>query len=357
MPKKVIGKFQVEYLQIMDEHGTVDENLMPTLDKKEIQQMYKEMVIARVLDEKLLSLQRQGRAGTFAQVKGQEACQIGSIHAIKKEDWVVPAFREQAALLARGLPPELPILYYGGDSRGSVVPKDNNFLPVAIPVGTHILHAVGIAWAAKLKGDSIVVLNYFGDGATSTGDCQEAMNFAGVFKAPVIFLCQNNQWAISVPRKIQSAAATLAQKAIAYGFEGIQVDGNDVFAVYKATKEAAEKARAGKGPTLIECYTYRMGDHTTSDDASRYRSKEEVEYWKKRDPIDRLRKYMEKQKMWDAQEDAKLRVEVERTVNEAVERAEQMPALDILDIFQFTFAEMIPELQEQYAYLKEVVKE
>ena len=241
---------------------------------------------------------------------------------------------------------EMLYQYWGGDQRGMEIPEKTNLFTVAIPVASQIPHAVGFAWGAKLKGDNIAVVVYFGDGATSEGDFHEALNFAGVFKVPVVFVCQNNQWAISVPRSRQSAAETLAQKAIAYGFSGVQVDGNDVFAVYRATKEALEKARNGS-PTLIECYTYRISDHTTADDAKRYRPQEEVEAWIKKDPIDRLRKYMASKNMWSEDYEKQVRSEAVARVEEAVKKAEAIQPAGKEDVFKYMFADMPQQLKDE----------
>ena len=271
MAKKVLKEFKVEYLQVMDEQGNTDDALMPKLSNEEVKRMYETLVLIRVFDQKAFNMQRQGRLGTYIQFKGQEACQVGSAFALHDDDFIFPMYRNSGLLIARKHPIIQVLQYWNGDERGLKSPQNVNNFPISIPVGTHVVHAVGAAWAAKLRGLKQVAVTYFGEGATSKGDFHEAMNFAGVFNVPVIFICENNQYAISVPRKSQTHADTIAQKAIAYGFEGIQVDGMDIFAVYKATKDAVEKARAGKGPTLIECHTYRMCDHSTSDDASRYR--------------------------------------------------------------------------------------
>ncbi|HEX2229585.1 MAG TPA: thiamine pyrophosphate-dependent enzyme, partial [Candidatus Binatia bacterium] len=237
--------------------------------------------------------------------------------------------------------------YWAGDERGSHIPEDLNDYPISIPVSTQIPIAVGAALAAKTKGDAIAVMAYMGDGATSKGDFHEGLNFAGVFSAPVVFLCQNNQWAISVPLSRQTAAKTLAQKAVAYGFPGIQVDGNDVFAVYRAAHDALGRAREGKGPTFIECLTYRLGDHTTADDASRYRSREEVEGWRKKDPVERLRRYMETAGLWSKSYEETVRSEAKEEVEGAVHEVENFPPPDPLDIFRFTYHELPMDLKEQ----------
>lgn len=237
--------------------------------------------------------------------------------------------------------------YWAGDERGSSIPEGLNDFPITIPVGTQIPIAVGAAWAAKLKGDPIAVMCYMGDGATSKGDFHEGLNFAGVFGVPVVFVCQNNQWSISVPLRRQTAAKTLAQKAIAYGFSGIQVDGNDVFAVYKATHEALNQARGDQRPTLVECVTYRLGDHTTADDASRYRNRDEVEQWRRKDPIARLKQYMEKEGLWNKSYDEAVYSEAKEEVEQAVHEEENFPPPDPRAIFRFTFQELTAELQEQ----------
>lgn len=357
MPEKIVAKFEVKYLQVMDEKSNVDAKLLPKLGKSNLQQMYASMVLARKFDEQALKLQRQGRIGTYASHQGQEASQIGSVAAFSNKEWLFPSFRENACLIAFGVPMHLLYAYWGGDERGSRTPDKFRDFPVSIPVGSQPLHAVGAAWAAKLKGSDEAMVVYFGDGATSEGDFHEAMNFAGVFKAPVVFICQNNQYAISVPREKQTASQTLAQKAIAYGFEGIQVDGNDVFAVYKATKEALEKAKKGEGPTMIECITYRLQDHTTADDASRYRSKEEVEQWKQKDPLARFENYLLKEGIIAKSDVEKISADAVKKVEKAVEDYEAMPAQAPTDMFDYLFAKLPFRLGEQRAYLEELAKE
>ena len=346
-PRRVIDEFCIERLQILDEHGICDDELRPLLSDKEIQRLYEWMILARTLDERAFKLQREGRLRTYPSLLGQEAAQVGSAFALGQSDWMFPSYREAGASIVRGLPLRMIFQYWSGDERGSQIPENMNDFPITIPVGTHIPIGVGAAWAAKAKGDPIAVVVYFGDGATSKGDFHEGLNFAGVFSLPVVFLCQNNQWAISVPLRRQTAAQTLAQKAIAYGFAGIQVDGNDVLAVYKATKEALERARSGEGPTLIECVTYRMGDHTTADDATRYRAQEEVEQWRKKDPIERLRNYMEKRGLWDKPYGQKILNEAKERVDAAVKEQESIPPPDPRDIFRYTFQDLSQDLTKQ----------
>ncbi len=298
MPERIVETFQVKHLRILDEKGNADPALAPPLSDEELKRMYELLVLSRTFDQRALNLQREGRLGTYPSFLGQEASQVGSAFAAEKSDWLFTSFRESGVYVAMGCPLHLLFQYWAGDERGMRMPDNLNVFPLSIPVGTQITHAAGVAMAAKYRKDGAGVLVYFGDGGSSRGDFHEGLNMAGVFKLPVVFLCQNNQWAISMPRDRQTAAQTIAQKAWAYGFEGIQVDGNDVFAVYKATRDALMKAKGGGGPTLIECFTYRVADHTTSDDASRYRTKEELEIWKARDPILRLRMFMEKKSLW-----------------------------------------------------------
>ncbi len=353
MPLMSLANFRVERLEILNVNGDVDKKLIPKLTNKQIKEMYENMFLTRIFDEKALSLQRQGRLGTYAPNKGQEAAQIGSSYALSKQDFCFPAFRENGVYMSRGMPPELLFLYWMGDERGMNIPKNVNMFPMAVPVSTQILHAVGYSWACKIKNKKIVTLTYFGDGATSKGDFHEGMNFAGVFKLPIVFICQNNQFAISLPVKNQTASKTLAQKAFAYGFNGIQVDGNDIFAVYKAVKEAVDNARKGLGPTLVECHTYRLGDHTTSDDAKKYRDEKEVQEWMKKDPILRLERYMVKNKIADINYFKKIELILRKKVDNAVKKAESYPKQPISDMFDYMYKEKDSRLKEQLEYLKQ----
>ncbi len=352
MVKKVIGNFQVEYLQVLDENSNVDEKLMPKLTDKQIKELYELMVLARTFDDKGFNMQRQGRIGTFIQFKGQEASQVGSAYALEDKDWMFPMYRSGAALITRKYPIHMLYLYYGGDERGLKCPQNQNNFPISIPVGTQIPHAVGCAWASKLKNEKTVSLVYTGDGGTSKGDFHEGLNFAGVNKVPCIIVCENNQYAISVPRKKQTASETIAQKAFAYGINGIQVDGNDIFAVYKATKEAVDNARKGNGTTLIECITYRLADHSTSDDAKKYRSDKEVQEWLKKDPILRLEKYMRSKKLLDDKYKEEAVKKAKAQVEKEVEIYENFPEPNPEDIAKYTFAEMIDNLKEELEEIK-----
>ncbi len=351
MPVRSLVSYSIDRVEVMDTEGVVDESLMPDLTPEQIQRLYEHMVLTRQFDERMFKLQRQGRLGTFARVAGQEGAHVGAAFALRPDDWLVPAFRETGALLLRGLSMTQLLQFWSGDERGGRYPKELRTLPVAIPVGTHMLHAVGIAWAMKQAGENAAVLTFFGEGATSEGDFSEAMNMAGVFGVPVVFFCQNNQYAISVPYTKQTASPTVAQKALAYGMFGVQVDGNDVFAVYRVVKEALERARTGHEPTLIEAHTYRVTDHTTSDDARRYRAEEEVEQWRQRDPIERLARYMRAKGLLDDARAAEILAEADRKVAEAVAGFEAIPPPEPEEIFKHVFAEMTPQLAEQQAEL------
>ncbi len=338
--------------QILKPDGTLQSGQSPPINDKESLALYQKMLFTRLADQRGLLLQRQGRFGTYAPIWGQEACQIGSAYVLQKGDWIFPAFREIAATLMIGIALKNFMLYWMGNEMGSHAPEGINIMPVSIPVGTHIPHAVGTAWAAKLRGDQIVTVAYFGDGATSKGDFHEAMNFAGVFKTPTVFFCQNNQFAISVPRSRQTASATIAQKAIAYGFDGIQVDGNDLFGVIAATKEAVDKARSGGGPTLIEGVTFRFGPHTTADDPTKYRTENEIEPWKPLDPMIRLRLYLKGKGLWSEEVEQRMTEESQKEIDQAVKDAEAVPPPEVEEIFKYVFAEMTPPLKEQLEYLK-----
>jgi pyruvate dehydrogenase E1 component alpha subunit len=332
--------------QILKEDGSIT-GQMPKLSDKQILQMYRWMVLARVFDARCIKLQRQGRMGTYASVLGQEADQVGSASALIDGDWLVPTFRENASCMVRGMKMKSLLQYWGGDERGHADKDAKNVLPISIPISTQDVHAVGIAMAMQYKKEKKAVLCHMGDGGTSEGDFHEALNFAGVFQAPVVFLATNNQWAISVPRTKQTHSETLAQKALAYGFTGVVVDGNDIFAIYKVVFDALEKARKGGGPTLIECITYRMGDHTTADDQKRYRSPKEVKKWEKKDPIARLKTYMEKKKLWDLTKERKLQDECVALVAAAVKAYEEEALPNPKDMFTHTFATLNEQLKEQ----------
>jgi len=319
----------------------------PPLGMEETRGLYRAMVAARLFDRKATALQKQGRLATYAPFEGQEAAQVGSAAALRTDDWMVATYRDAAAMWLHGYPWKLLLLWRSGDERGNCPPEEVNVLPPSITVGAHMLHAVGLAWSARLQGGDRVAVTYFGDGATSEGDFHEAMNFAGVYRLPVVFMCQNNQYAISLRRDRQTAAATIAGKADGYGFPGVLVDGNDLFAVFRATAEAVERARSGGGPTLVEALTYRLGPHTTSDDPGRYRPADEESEWKPRDPIERVRCYLANRDGWTEEWQRAIEAEEIAEIEAAVAEAEALPPLRPQEIFEAMFAEMTPQLREQ----------
>ncbi len=350
MPRKPIARFQVSSLSILGEDGSLDTRLEPRLADDDLRALYRWMVLAREGDQRMLKLQRQGRIGTFPLCTGQEASTCPVALAMGEGDWLVPAFRELGALLMRGVPLENVLALYAGYEEGTRLPASLRTLPMAIPVASQIPHAPGLAYAARLKGETdTAVVCFFGDGATSEGDFHEALNFAAVWKAPVVFVCQNNGWAISLPTREQTASASIAQKAIAYGIPGVQVDGNDPLAVYRAADEALRRARKGEGPTLIEAVTYRLMMHTTSDDPTKYRDDAEVEAWWARDPIPRFRTYLEGKGLWDAGREDALRTEIKGEVDAAVARFESSLQVPADAPFEYALGTGHPNLDEQRA--------
>ena len=346
-----------ERLQILSETGAADPKLEPALSGEDLKKIYTLMVTARAADLKALRLQRQGRMGTFAQSLGHEACQVGSAMAVGPQDWVFPYFRDLGTFITLGLPLKNFYLLWMGSEEGNRIPAGLNIFTVTIPVSTQLPQAVGFALALKYRKEPAAVAAYFGDGATSEGDFNEALNFAGVLRAPVVFICVNNQYAISTPVGKQTASRTIAQKAVAYGFPGIKVDGNDALAMYAASKEALERARSGGGPTLIEAFTYRLSDHTTSDDASRYRTKDEVGEWAKKDPIERFRSYLKGKGLWDEAFETRINQEADDRINRAVEEAESAPPPSPEDYFAYTYKDMPPQLKDELADLQDFLKE
>ncbi|GMG97342.1 pyruvate dehydrogenase (acetyl-transferring) E1 component subunit alpha [Tepidimicrobium xylanilyticum] len=345
---EVYDPSEVKQYRVLDPNGEVlAEEDVPSLSDEELLYLYKTMLLSRIIDEKTLSYQRQGRMLTYAPNIGQEAAQVGSAYAMEENDWFVPSFRELGGWLVKRVPLKNIYLYWYGNEWGSYIPEGIKALPVSVPIASQLQHATGIGMANNIKGEKDVVLAYVGDGGTSQGDFHEALNFAAVFKAPVVFVVQNNQYAISVPRREQTASKTIAQKAIAYGMPGILVDGNDIFAIYNAAKEAVDRARRGKGPTLIEAYTYRLGAHTTSDDPTKYRENEEVEKWKPKDPILRFKKYLQKKGTLTEEWEEKTKKELENQVTSTFEEIENKSDTLVDDIFKYHYETMPPHLEEQ----------
>lgn len=352
----------LELLQVIKPTGEYIEKMEPEISKDELRRLYKIMVLARNLDIRGLQLQRAGRIGFFIGGIGQEAAHVGSAYTLKPEDWVFPAYREIGSMLQRGITlKQLLNSYYANAEdlqKGRQITnlfgvKAVNYVSGSAPIATQLPHAVGVALAAKLRGDPIVTMAYFGDGGTSENDFHAGMNFAGVFKTPTIFFCQNNHWAISVPVEKQTASETIAIKAKAYGFEGVRVDGNDILAVYRTTKEAVDKARSGGGPTLIEAVTYRMGPHSSSDDPKRYRKEQELKEWQTRDPLVRFRLYLEKKGIWTEADEQKAQEEANHELDEAIAYAEKLPRPALETLFTDVYAEIPWHLEEQLRELRE----
>jgi pyruvate dehydrogenase E1 component alpha subunit len=309
--------------------------------------LYQKMVLLRHFDRRSIGLQRQGRIGTYPPLEGQEACQVAATMALRKQDFIFPTYRDYGAMMQHGIPMENILLYWNGRVEGCITPKDVNVFPMAVPIATQLPHAAGAAWAAKLRKIDQISLAFFGDGASSEGDFHEAMNFAGVFELPVIFFCQNNQYAISVPFSRQTATETVAEKAAAYGVQGVRVDGSNAIAIYRAVHDAVLRAAQGMGPTLIEALTYRYGAHTTSDDPGKYRSAEEAEEWRKRDPIERLKSELTAWELWDEEKEARWQEEVDEQLKAAIQKMESAPPPNLDDMFEHVYAEPTKRLMRQ----------
>jgi len=335
--------------QILDVEGNVVGSV-PKLSTEQFLQLYRAMYLGRVFSNKIIALQRQGRATTFGSLLGQEASAVGLAAPMQAQDWLTTSYREIASLIVRGVP--LTTLIYSFRGFTPVFPKETRCLPVQIVIATQMLHAVGLGMAAKIAGDNAVAVGVCGDGATSEGDFNEALNFAGVFQAPVVLVVQNNGWAISVPRRLQSAAPTFAARGPGFGVPSVLVDGNDVLAVYDVMQQALARARSGHGPTLIETLTYRLGAHTTADDPTRYRDAAEVEAWKAKDPIVRFKRFLIQRGLWSEEQDQQLIAAVEEEINEAANIALNMspPAPD--SFFDYLTDSPTPRLLEQRAELR-----
>ncbi len=347
-------------LRVLRDDGTLDERLDPHLLPEQVVDLYRHMARTRLLDERLTSLQRQGRIGFHIGSLGEEAAIIGSSWAMRQTDWIFPCYREFGAALMRGLSLQRFIDNMFGNAndvvKGRQMPdhytcRAARWGSISSPVGTQITQAVGFAWGAKLRREDAAVLVYFGDGATSSSEFHNGMNFAGVFSAPVVFFCRNNGWAISVPVERQTASATFAQKGVAYGVPSLRVDGNDLFAVIHATRTAVARASAGGGPTLIEALTYRMGGHSTSDDPNRYRAEDQLAPWGQRDPIQRIRHFLTSAGHWNDALEEQLRAETEQAFRVAVEVAERTPPPSLESMFEDVYESPAWHLREQRSML------
>ena len=347
-------------VSVLRDDGTLDPAHDPGLSDEDVRTLYRALVQTRQLDERFVQLQRQGRIGFHVGSLGEEAAILGSVWAMRKNDWLFPCYREFGAALMRGLPLQTLCDNMFGNANDTVKGRQMpchytcravGWASISSPVGTQITHAVGTAWAAKIRREDSASLVYFGDGATSSSDFHSGLNFAGVFRLPVVFLCRNNGWAISVPVERQSATRTFAEKAVAYGIPGVRVDGNDLFAVVSVTQKALERGIRGEGPTLIEAITYRMGGHSTSDDPNRYRETEAVAAWAGRDPIERVRRYLETRGAWSDAEQARLTADIDQRFRDAVAIAEKTPLPALETMFEDVYAKVPWHLAEQRAEL------
>jgi 2-oxoisovalerate dehydrogenase E1 component subunit alpha len=352
-----VASFTIEHTRFLDPQGRLTQALPAfAQDPQALIGLYTAMVLTRTFDAKAVSLQRTGRLGTYASSLGQEAVPVGAAAAMRAEDVFLPSFREQGGQMLRGVRMVEILLYWGGDERGSDFAGPREDFPICVPVATHAPHAVGVARAFQLRGEARVAVCIFGDGATSRGDVYEAMNFAGVQRLPVVFVVNNNQWAISVPRARQTAAETLAQKAVAAGIPGTQVDGNDVIAVRHVVGAAIERARTGKGPTLVETLTYRLSDHTTADDASRYRDDAEVSAHWKEEPIVRLRQHLSDIGQWTKADEETLIADCRALVEAAASEYLSMPPLPPTAMFDHIYAVLPAALAEQRAEIEKATE-
>jgi pyruvate dehydrogenase E1 component alpha subunit len=346
----IVAKFEIRYSQFLDPQGKLVAPLPEfARDPGQLAQLYRWMVLMRAYDAKAIALQRTGQLGTFASLVGHEAVQAGAGSAMQPDDVFLGTYRENGLQLMRGVAIREMLLYWGGDERGSNYAASRRDFPICVTIAAHVTHAAGVAYAMKLRSEPRAAVCALGDGATSKGDFYEGLNAAGTWQLPLVLLVTNNQWAISVPRDVQSRAQTLAQKAIAAGVEGLQVDGNDVIAVRHAVEAALVKARSGKGPTLIEALTYRLSDHTTADDATRYRGPDEVaEAWK-REPLARLRSYLTSCAAWDKAREDRLLKECNDEVQAAAQAYLDTPGPGPEQMFDHLYARLPAALQRQRA--------
>jgi pyruvate dehydrogenase E1 component alpha subunit/2-oxoisovalerate dehydrogenase E1 component alpha subunit len=351
-----------ETLRILGPDGAARAGLDPGLPQEELKTLYRLMLQLRIFDTRMLSLQRAGRIGFYGTATGQEASTIGTAYALRPEDWIFPALREGGTLALRGYPIRLMVAQLIGNAidavKGRQMPchysdRERKYVAMSSVIATQFPHAVGAAMAAKIRKDPVVVMGYIGDGGTSAGDFHVAMNFAGVYKPPVVLVCQNNHWAISVPVATQTASETIAQKAVAYGFEGVRVDGNDILAVVSAARRAVQKARAGGGPTFLECVTYRRLGHSSSDDPTRYRDAAEVKEWEAKDPIERFRKYLERKGLWTPVWQNALETAINDEITAGVREGEAAGPPALATMFDDVFEKAPPVLEEQRKYLLE----
>ncbi|RAV18600.1 pyruvate dehydrogenase (acetyl-transferring) E1 component subunit alpha [Paenibacillus contaminans] len=335
-------------LSILSPDGDViNESAMPDLSNDQLRELMRRMVFTRTWDERAVNLGRQGRLGFYAPVSGQEASMIGSEFALNKEDFICPGYRDMPQIVWHGLPMYQAFLYSRGHQHGGQIPEGVNVLMPQIIIGAQILHATGVAMAFKKRGEKRVAITYTGDGGSSEGDFYEGLNFAGSFKLPVVYVVQNNGYAITTPFAKQTAAMSVAHKAVAAGIQGVQVDGMDVLAVYKAVSDAAERGRNGEGATLIEALTYRFKPHSMADDTTKYRTKEEEGEWEPKDPLNRFRKFLTKKGLWNEEEEARVKEEAKAAVAEAIKKAEETEKMTVAGLIDSMFETTPQYLEEQ----------
>ncbi len=354
----------LELLSILEPDGKAQKGKDPNLPAAELQKLYRLMIATRALDDRGLALQRQGRIGFYLQSTGQEASHIGAAYALKDSDWLFPAYRQPGILLLRNVPLPMVIAEWFGNSgdtsKGRQMPvhysfRQANFVSISSPIGTQLTQAAGAGMAARIRGDDTVFMTFCGDGGTSSNDFHTGLNFAAVYKAPVVFICENNGWAISVPSCKQTVSESMAIKADAYGMPGVRVDGNDILAVYRVCKEAVDRARRGEGPTLVETVTYRMASHSSSDDAARYRDAKEYEAWKKKDPIARFQLYLKHKKLWTEAFEKECVESAKAAVGDAVNKAEAMATPGPETLFDDVYMNLTPQLKEQRQELHDLM--
>lgn len=344
---QTIAQFKIDYHQYLNEESALIHPLPITITNERLVKLYKTMLLTRTFDQKAISLQRTGKLGTYAPSLGQEAVGVGIGAALKKTDVFVPYYRDNGTLLQRDIGMDEILLYWGGDERGNNFKNNKEDFPICVPIATQSLHAAGVASAIKYRKEKRAVATTIGEGGTSKGDFYEALNVAGAWRLPIVFIVNNNQWAISVPRSSQTSAQTIAQKAIAAGIPCLQVDGNDVIAVETEVHKALERARQNKGPTLIEAITYRLCDHTTADDASRYCSKNSLQEAHTKEPVGRLKKYLLNERLWDEEKEKAWLSQCKQDVDNAVSAYLNVPKPQIGDLFDYLYATLPAALEEQ----------
>jgi pyruvate dehydrogenase E1 component alpha subunit len=347
-----VGPAERDLRRVIGDGDAVPDGEVEGLGERDLLELYRSMVLLRTYDERSVVYHRQGRVGTYAIFWNHEAMQAGSAYALDDEDWIFPSYRESAIGLLRGMPPRVVLQWWRGHPSGWWNPLDYNIASICVPIGTHVPHAAGLAWGKKLRGESAVAIVYFGDGATSEGSFHEGANFAGVMRAPLVLFCNNNQWAISTPVSAQTAAETLADKAVGYGIPGERVDGGDVLAVYEATREAVARARAGEGPSFIEAVTYRTMPHATADDPRAYIDLERVEEEKRNECVGRYQRYLERLGVLDAATADQMRAEAAELMRTGIAEAEAEPPADVSLLFEHAYAEPLPSFDDELRELR-----